>query len=103
MPPLRPRGATVTHPQGLEPAFPTTNRSGRPGRRSAGTGLYHGKWWDLHQDDTYDQLMAGRFTRLIPVGAEFAEDDLQQLADKMTATQEPTPTPEGKRDPEEDP
>ena len=47
--------------------------------------------------------MAGRFTRLIPVGAEFAEDDLRRLAEKMTATQEPTPTPEGKRDPEEDP
>ena len=52
--PPRPRGTTVTRRQVLEPAFPTTNRSGRPARRSAGTGLYHGKWWDLHQDDTYD-------------------------------------------------
>jgi hypothetical protein len=47
--------------------------------------------------------MAGRFTRLIPAGAEFAKADLSQLAEKMTSTQEPTPTPEGKRDPEEDP
>jgi Animal haem peroxidase len=47
--------------------------------------------------------MAGRFTRLIPEGAEFAKADLRRLAEKMTSTQEPTPTPEGKRDPEEDP
>jgi hypothetical protein len=47
--------------------------------------------------------MAGRFTRLTPAGAEFARADLERLAEQMTSTQEPTPTPEGKRDPEEDP
>jgi Animal haem peroxidase len=47
--------------------------------------------------------MAGRFTRLIGEGAEFAEADLRRLAEVMTSTPEATPTPEGKRDPEEDP
>jgi Animal haem peroxidase len=47
--------------------------------------------------------MAGRYTRLVREETEFDEGDLQQLAERMTATQEPTPTPEGERDPEEDP
>jgi len=47
--------------------------------------------------------MAGRFTRLIPKGAKFAGADLRRLAKFMTSAQEPTPTPEGMRDPEEDP
>jgi hypothetical protein len=67
------------------------------------TGLFHGGWWDKHQDDTYDQLMVGRFTRLFPEGAKFNGTDLQRLAEEMTSRQEDTPTPEGKRDPEEDP
>jgi Animal haem peroxidase len=47
--------------------------------------------------------MAGRFTRLIGEGAEFDRGDLRLLARKMTSPQEPAPTPEGRRDPEEDP
>ena len=65
--------------------------------RSAGTGLYHGTWWDLHKDDQLEQVMTGRFTRLQPEDRDPVNwDDLDQLARKMTSTQEPTPTPETK-------
>jgi Animal haem peroxidase len=85
----------------MQAAFsPAVDRAGRLGTRSAGTQLYHGTWWDLH---TPDELMAGRFTRLIREGAEFDRGDLRLLARKMTSPQEPAPTPEGQRDPEEDP
>jgi len=65
--------------------------------------LFHGTWWDLHKKFTYDQLKPGRYTRMFPEGAEFNGTDLQLLAEKMTSTQEDKPTPEDKRDPEEDP
>src|SRR5215469_10396096 len=100
MPLPRPQGTPVRTPQGVKLAFRALNRSGHLGTRSAGARLYHGTWWDLH---TSDQVMAGRFTRLIPKGAEFALADLRRLAKFMTSAQEPTPTPEGMRDPEEDP
>ena len=67
------------------------------------TELFHGTWWDLHKKKTYDQLKVGRYTRMFPEGAKFNGTDLQRLAEKMTSTQERTPTPEDKRDPEEDP
>jgi len=68
--------------------------------RSSGTGLYHGTWWDQHKGDSYDELTAGRFTELFPSlpSAQFDEDDLWLLADKMTSKQARKPTP----DPEED-
>jgi hypothetical protein len=67
------------------------------------TELFHGTWWDLHKKATYDQLKVGRYTRMFPEGPEFNGTDLQLLAEKMTSTQESAPTPEDKRDPEEDP
>jgi hypothetical protein len=67
------------------------------------TELYHGKWWYQHQDDTYDRLIAGRFTRLLAEGPEFHPPDLELLAERMTSEPEPAPTREGKPDPEEDP
>jgi hypothetical protein len=71
--------------------------------RSAGTGLYHGTWWDLHKDDQIEQVMAGRFIRLLPEDHDPVDwDDLKKLAKKMTSAQEPTPTPETEPDPEED-
>jgi hypothetical protein len=46
--------------------------------------------------------MAGRYTRLLPeYRYQFAQDNLEALADAMTSDQE-APTPEGKPDPEED-
>src|SRR5262245_14319516 len=48
--------------------------------------------------------MTGRFIRLLPEGRiQFAQRDLEALAHAMTSDQEPTPTAEGKPDPEEDP
>jgi Animal haem peroxidase len=68
----------------------------------ASTRLYHGTWWDLHKRDTYDQLMAGRFARLLPANrTQSDEDDLKALAGAMIA--DPEPIGEGGPDPEEDP
>ena len=47
--------------------------------------------------------MAGRYTRLIGEGDEFHGGDLHLLAQEMTSPPESTPTPEDRRDPEEDP
>jgi hypothetical protein len=70
------------------------------------TGRYHGSWWDGPGSKSADEVMTGRFTRLFPPGdlppAEFDEADLRKLAEVMTSHQERRPTPEGKRDPEED-
>jgi hypothetical protein len=71
------------------------------------TGLYHGTWWDWHRKDQLAEVMTGRFVRLFPPEdlppAEFVEDDLRRLAERMTAEEEEGPTPEGTPDPEEDP
>ena len=75
------------------------------------TGLYHGTWWGQHgdewdplDDDRFDTVAAGRFIRLFPdCRTQFARCDLKALAVAMTADPELPPTPEGKRDPEEDP
>jgi hypothetical protein len=76
------------------------------------TGPYHGTWWGRHKDewdplddDRFATVAAGRFTRLFPDAerAEFAQCDLEALADAMTADLEIPPAPEGKPDPEEDP
>ena len=76
------------------------------------TGLYHGTWWGRQKDELYpldddrfDTVAAGRFVRLFPDAerAEFAQCDLEALADAMTADPEFPPTPEGEPDPEEDP
>jgi len=84
--------------------FDTNSRSGRLGTRSAGAKLYHGKWWDQHQDDTYGELAAGRFTELFPElpSARFDRDDLRLLADEMTPKQKRKPASEVRPDPEED-
>ena len=98
----------------MVPAFraKANSRSGRPGTRSAGTGLYHGTWWGQHEgkwdpldDPRFDTVAAGRFVRLFPDldRAEFDEDDLKTLARAMTAEPERRPTPESEHDPEEDP
>ncbi len=86
------------------PAFRADSRSGRSVTRSAGTGLYHGTWWDLHKDDSYDTLTAGRFTTLLPElpPAEFDPADLRLLADEMTSRPERRPTSEIRPSPEED-
>lgn len=74
--------------------------------RSAGTRLYHGTWWDRHQQeqDSLDTLMAGRFTRLLPElsPAVFDLADLRLLADEMTSRQERKPTRQTGPAPEED-
>jgi hypothetical protein len=68
---------------------------------SPGVGLYHGTWWGRHKDDSYDELTVGRFTELFPFlpGAEFNQDDLCLLAERMTSKQvrKPTPDPEENR------
>jgi heme peroxidase len=67
------------------------------------TGLFHGTWWDQHQDPNLDNLMQGRFTRLLPANQdEVNGTDLERLAERMTAHQEERPTPETEHDPEED-
>ena len=71
--------------------------------RSAGTGLYHGTWWDLHKNDQLEQVMAGRFTRLLPEDDDPVDwDDLDLLAGWMTPPHDRAPTPETRLDPEED-
>ena len=71
--------------------------------RPAGTGLYHGTWWDQwdwNKQDLLDTVRAGRFTTLLPElrPAKFDGADLRVLADAMTPKKQPRPTP----DPEED-
>lgn len=67
------------------------------------TGLFHGTWWDQHQDPNLDNLMQGRFTRLLPANQDEVDGtDLERLAGRMTAHQEERPTPETEHDPEED-
>jgi hypothetical protein len=69
------------------------------------TELFHGTWWDLHKKERPDEVINGRFTKLLldldP--AQFAQNDLRRLAGEMTAKQERRPTRETERDPEEDP
>lgn len=69
--------------------------------------LRHGTWWQLKRNVPADQLMEGRFTRLLSPSqapaATFQDADLQKLAAAMTAPAEATPTPEGTTDPEENP
>jgi hypothetical protein len=68
------------------------------------TGLYHGTWWELHQNDPPAEVMNGRFTQLFRglESARFDEADLRRLAGAMTSPQEKRPTPETERDAEED-
>lgn len=68
------------------------------------TRLFHGSWWEQHQPEPLDELMAGRFARLLPEDSDPVDGrDLERLAEKMTSDQEePGPTPEGKPDAEED-
>lgn len=76
------------------------------------TELSHGSWWGRHkdewdplEDDPSGTVAGGRFIRLFPglKSAEFKLADLRRLARVMSADQEPHPTPEDERDPEEDP
>ena len=82
------------------------SRSGRPDRRPAGTRLYHGTWWDRHQQeqDSLETLKAGRFTTLLPhlSPAVFDLADLRLLADEMTSRQNRRPAHETRLHPEED-
>jgi len=82
------------------------SRSGRPDRRPAGTRLYHGTWWDRHQQeqDSLETLKAGRFTTLLPhlSPAVFDLADLRLLADEMTSRQDRRPAHETRLHPEED-
>jgi Animal haem peroxidase len=68
------------------------------------TELFHGTWWDLHKNESLDEVMNGRFTKLLPnlKPAQFDQNDLRRLAEEMTSKQERRPTPETERDPEED-
>jgi hypothetical protein len=86
------------------PAFRASSRPDRPGTRPAGAGLYHGTWWNLHKDDSFDALTAGRFTTLLPElpPADFDRAHLRLLADKMTSRQEHRPASETTLNPEED-
>jgi hypothetical protein len=55
--------------------------------------MYHGTWWDLHKEEQPEQVMAGRFIRLLPEDSDPVDwDDLDRLARKMTSAQEPTLT-----------
>ena len=68
------------------------------------TELFHGTWWERQKGKSFEALAPGRFTKLFP-GLDTAHSDghdLQLLAEAMTSDQEPTPTPEDERDPEED-
>ena len=92
----------------LPAVIPVSPPYSRPGTRSAGTGLYHGTWWDQwdwSQPDSHDTVMAGRFTTLLPGLSPAAFDlaDLRQLADEMTPKQERRPTHKTGLDPGEDP
>jgi len=64
--------------------------------------LRHGKWWDGVKRDPLTSVMAGRFTRLFPElpGAQFAQADLEKLAEAMTALPE---AEQAGPDPEENP
>jgi Animal haem peroxidase len=68
------------------------------------TELFHGTWWDLHKNQSLEEVTNGRFTKLLPGldPAAFDPDDLRRLAEEMTSRQERRPTPETERDPEED-
>jgi hypothetical protein len=67
------------------------------------TELFHGTWWDQNSKKQPEELIPGRFTRLLQglEPAKFDPADLKRLARKMTSEQEPSPTPEGEHDPEE--
>src|SRR5262249_46248327 len=86
------------HLRAVIPAFVAGSRSGRPDVRSAGTRLYHGTWWDRHQQeqDSLETLKAGRFTTLLPhlSPAVFELADLRLLADEMTSRQDRRPAHE---------
>lgn len=66
------------------------------------TELFHGTWWG-RQKQSPDDLMAGRFTKLLQglEPAMFDAADLKRLARRMTSKPERSPTREGERDPEE--
>ena len=68
-------------------------------------GLRHGTWWDKQRGVPIDKIMEGRFTRLFPdiEGAQFPDDDLHKLADKMTSPVDSPPTLETEVDAEENP
>jgi len=68
------------------------------------TELFHGTWWDWRKNESLDEVMNGRFTKLLRHldPAQFDQNDLRRLAEEMTSTQEQRPTPETERDPEED-
>ena len=56
------------------------------------TEIFHGTWWDQHQPQSLDELMAGRFARLLPENQDPVDGtDLQRLAEAMTSEQEPRP------------
>jgi len=61
----------------------------------------HGTWWDRRKAERPDMVMEGRFTRLFPYlpTASFQQSDLEELAQVMTAPDEPEH--EGGADPEE--
>jgi hypothetical protein len=79
-----------------------------PASLSAGSApdntlLRHGTWWDRRKDDSLEEVMGGRFTRLFPYlpSARFAQHDLEQLAHEMTAPKDTDADTEP--DPEENP
>jgi len=67
------------------------------------TERFHGTWWEQHKTKPAE-VMNGRFIQLLPDldRAHSDQKDLRRLAGKMTSKQERRPTPETKRDPEED-
>ena len=67
------------------------------------TERFHGTWWEDNKTKPAE-VMNGRFIQLLP-GLESAHSDqrdLRELAGQMTSEQERRPTPETRRDPEED-
>ena len=98
-------------PAGPEPAVALPSRVGPSDPRWSGSGitsLYHGRWWDriglIKKADLPDAVIAGRYTKLFPDlrPAEFAQADLEALAEAMTPRSRATAVPETEMAPEED-
>jgi hypothetical protein len=92
--------------QPVGPSMAATSWTGPSRRRrseSEITRLRHGTWWDWHRHDQPDEVMTGRYMRLLPPDrTQFVQDDLEALAHAMTPDESES-TPEGELNPEEDP